>query len=82
MQEDQAERKINTNSKASAFTSIVWVLELIDWTLVNWVFLLQVESEDRRVFSRKMKNWKKGLINTTERQKEDNTAVFTQEYEG
>lgn len=58
MQADQAEMKRNTNSKASAFTSIVWVLELIDWTLVNWVFLLQVESEDRRVFSRKMKNRK------------------------
>lgn len=38
------ERKRNTNLKNSSFTSVVWVLELIDWTLVNGVFLLQVEN--------------------------------------
>lgn len=53
MQESEAERKRNTNLKDSSFTSIVWVLELIDRTLVNGVFLLQVENEDRVEFSRK-----------------------------
>lgn len=56
MQESEAERKRNTNLKDSSFTSIVWVLELIDRTLVNGVFLLQVENEDRVEFSRKTQN--------------------------
>lgn len=53
MQENKVERKRNTNLKDSSFTSIVWVLELIDRTLVYGVFLLQVENEDRIEFSRK-----------------------------
>lgn len=56
MQESEAERKRNTNLKDSSFTSIVWVLELIDRTLVNGVFLLQVDNEDRVEFSRKTQN--------------------------
>lgn len=44
MQENQAERKRNTNLKNSSFTSIVWVLELIDGTLVYGVHLLQVQT--------------------------------------
>lgn len=43
MQEKQEEWKGNTNLKDSSFTSIVWVLELIDGTLVYGIFLLQVE---------------------------------------
>lgn len=53
MQENEVERKRNTNLKDSSFTSIVWVLELIDRTLVYGVFLLQVENEGRTEFSRK-----------------------------
>lgn len=45
--------KINTNLKDSSFTSIAWILELIDRTLVYRVFLLQIENEDRIEFSRK-----------------------------
>lgn len=45
--------KGNTNLKDSSFTSIVWVLELIDRTLVYGIFLLQMENEDRIEFSRK-----------------------------
>lgn len=47
------ERKRNTNLKDSSSTSIVWILELIDRTLVYGVVLLQVENEDRVEFSRK-----------------------------
>ena len=47
MQENEVERKRNTNLKGSSSTSIVWVLELIDRTLVYGVFLLQVDNEDR-----------------------------------
>ncbi len=53
MQENEVKRKRNTNLKDSSFTSIVWILELIDRTLVYGVFLLQVENEDRIEFSRK-----------------------------
>lgn len=53
MQYNEVERKRNTNLKDSSFTSIVWVRELIDRTLVYGVFLLQVENEDRIEFSRK-----------------------------
>lgn len=52
MQENQVERKINTNSKGSSFTSIARVLELIDRTLVYGVVLLQAGNEDRVEFSR------------------------------
>lgn len=52
MQGNQEERKENTNLKDSSFTSIAWVLELIDRTLVYGVFLLQVEDEDRIEFMR------------------------------
>lgn len=47
MQENEVERERNTNLKGSSFTSIAWVLELIDRTLVYGVFLLKVENEDR-----------------------------------
>lgn len=47
MQENEVERERNTNLKGSRFTSIAWVLELIDRTLVYGVFLLKVENEDR-----------------------------------
>lgn len=40
-------KKRNTNLKGSSSTSIVWVLELIDRTLVYRVVLLQIENEDR-----------------------------------
>ncbi len=53
MQENKVERERNTNLKDSSFTSIVWVLELIDRTLVYGVFCLQAENEDRIEFSRK-----------------------------
>lgn len=42
----------NTNSVDSSFTSIVWVVEAIDWTLVYWVFWLWVGNEDRIKFMR------------------------------
>lgn len=56
MQENKVERKRNTNLKGGSFTSIAWVLELIDRTLVYGVFLLQVENGDRIEFSRKKQN--------------------------
>lgn len=67
MQENKVERKRNTNLKGSSFTSIVWVLELIDRTLVYGVFLLQVKNEDRIDFNREKeqehrKKNKKGSI--------------------
>lgn len=54
MQENGRERTRNTNSVDSSFTSIVWVLEAIDRTLVYWVFWLQIRNEDRMKFT-----WKK-----------------------
>jgi len=59
MQENDVERKGNTNLKGISFTSILWVLELIDRALVYWVFLLQVENEVRIEFSRKKHRMKK-----------------------
>lgn len=47
------ERKRNTNLEDSSFTAVVWVLELIDRTLVYGVFLLQAENMDRMEFSQK-----------------------------
>lgn len=44
MQETEVERKRNTNSKDSSFTSITGVLELIDRTLVYGIFLLQAKN--------------------------------------
>lgn len=74
MQENEVERKRNTNSKGSSFTSIAWVLELIDRTLVYGVFLLQVQNEDRIQLSRKEK------LNNTE-QKNKNGSIKTEKYE-
>lgn len=65
MQENEVKRKRNTNLKVSSFTSIVWVLELIDRTLVYGVFLLQVESEHRMKFSRKKTVQDKQIIKKT-----------------
>lgn len=45
MQETEVERKRNTNSKDSSFTSITGVLELIDRTLVYGIFLLQAKND-------------------------------------
>lgn len=53
MQENEVERTRNTNLEGGSFASIVWVLELIDRTLVYGIFLLKAESEDRGEFSRK-----------------------------
>lgn len=39
------ERKRNTNLKDSSFTSITGVLELIDRTLVNGIFLLRAKND-------------------------------------
>ena len=55
----KVERKRSTNLKGGSFTSIAWVLELIDRTLVYGVFLLQVENGDRVEFSRKKQNNKR-----------------------
>lgn len=54
MQENERERTRNTNSVDSSFTSIAWVVEAIDRTLVYWVFWLQIGNEDRIKFI-----WKK-----------------------
>lgn len=72
MQENEVERKRNTNSKGSSFTSIAWVLELIDRTLVYGVFLLQVQNEDRIQLSGKEK------LNNTEQK---NGSIKTEKYE-
>lgn len=61
MQGNDVERKGNTNLKGISFTSILWVLELIDRTLVYWVFLLQVENEVRIEFSREKHRGGKGI---------------------
>lgn len=45
----QEESRWNTNLKSSSFTSIAWILELIDRALVNGVVLLKVENDDSRV---------------------------------
>lgn len=63
MQENEREGTRNTNSVDSSFTSIVWVVEAIDRTLVYWVFWLQIGNEDRIKFIWKKNNNKKNKKN-------------------
>lgn len=59
MQENEGEKTRNTNSVDSSFTSIAWVLEAIDRTLVYWVFWLRVGKEDKMKFIREKKEEQK-----------------------
>lgn len=70
MQGNQVERKRNTNLKDCSFMSIVWVLELIDRTLVYGVFLLQVQNKDRIEFMRgKLQEYRKNNVSKVSREK-------------
>lgn len=60
---NERERTRNTNLVDSSFTSIVWVLEAIDRTLVYWVFWLWVGNEDRIKFIWRKKQEKEQKTN-------------------
>lgn len=58
-----------------SFTSIVWVVEAIDWTLVYWVFWLEVGNEDRKKFMRGINEEQKKLEGMKEISKDETLVV-------
>lgn len=71
----KAEGKKITNSVDGSFTSIVWVVEAIDWTLVYWVFWLEVGNEDRKKFMRGINEEQKKLEGMKEKSKDETLVV-------
>lgn len=61
----------NTHLKSCSFMPIVWILELINRTLVNWILLLRKEKRHRKNFEGKMEKDKGGEKTDSKSKKTD-----------